>query len=118
MLTKPLLQAKKGLEELDIDQILDVYAEDAVFEDISDSQRITDRAQLRNYYEQLFSLPGVAFSDICIFDGQIFAAIEWTWSGRKRQTGKEYHVRGASVIELRDGKIIRESIYYDPRSAV
>jgi len=114
---KALREAREALEGLNVDQILLAYAQDAIFEDISAGERIVGQAGLRAYFEQLFSLPGVAFSDIRIFDGGSFAALEWVWSGLKRNTGGAYSVRGASVIELREGKIIRESIYYDPKPA-
>jgi ketosteroid isomerase-like protein len=118
MPTKALQEAKQALEELNLDQILSAYAEKAVFEDIPAGLRIEDRSVLRDYFEKLFASPGVDFSCIRIFDGGDFAAIEWIWSGLKRDTGESFQVKGASVIELADGKIARESIYYDPASAL
>ena len=118
MPSKALLNAKKALEELNLEKILSIYAENAVFEDISAGQRIMDKTTLRTYFEQLFSLPGVSFSDIRILDGSNFAVIEWIWSGLKCDTGETYRVRGASVVELWKGKIVRESIYYDPKPAL
>lgn len=114
MTTQSLLDAKQALETLDHRAIFTIYAEDFLFEDVPDGLRITDRAELEGYFTHLFSLPGVKFSDIRIYDGGTFAAVEWTWSGIHRRTGEVYRVRGASVIELRGGKIARESIYYDP----
>jgi ketosteroid isomerase-like protein len=114
MVAKILLKAKAALEELNLEKILAAYAENAVFEDVSAGERLTDKASFRAYFEQLFSLPGVAFSDISILDGKHFAVLEWTWSGLKRQSKERYEVRGASVIEIRQGKIVRECIYYDP----
>jgi ketosteroid isomerase-like protein len=116
--TKTTFIAKEALEELNVEKIMSIYAENAVFEDIPGGQRIMDKAALRAYFEELFSLPGVAFSDIRIFEGDNFAVIEWVWSGLQRDTGETYRVRGASVVELWKGKIIRESLYYDPRSAL
>jgi ketosteroid isomerase-like protein len=115
MVTKALLDAKEALEELDVDKMLSVYSENTVFEDIPAGLQILDKTGLRSYFEQLFSLPGVAFSEIRIFDGDNFAAIEWSWSGLKRETREPYRVKGASVIELQEDKIVRESIYYDPK---
>jgi ketosteroid isomerase-like protein len=117
MTAQCLLDAKKALETLDLTKVASIYAMDFIFEDVPAGQRITDRARLEGYFTRLFSLPGVEFSDICIYDGGTFAALEWTWSGIHRMTGEVYHVRGASVIELRGGKIARESIYYDPSPA-
>ncbi len=118
MITKCLLDAKEALETLDLKRIQSIYAEDFVFEDVSGGERITERASLNDYYEKLFSFPNVSFSDFRIYDGGTFGALEWTWSGINRKTEEDYHIHGASVIELRSGKIARESIYYDPRPAI
>ena len=115
---KALKEAKEALEGLDADRIVNVYANEFLFEDSSSKECITDRKALREYFQQLFALPQVSFSDIRIFEAGSFATIEWIWSGVKRDTGKPYRVKGASVIELREGKISRETIYYDPRPAL
>jgi steroid delta-isomerase-like uncharacterized protein len=118
MSAKALKEAKEALEGLDADRIVNVYANEFLFEDASSKERITGRKALREYFQQLFALPQVSFSDIRIFEAGSFAAIEWTWSGVKSDTGKPYRVKGASVIELREGKISRETIYYDPGPAL
>ncbi len=61
--------------------------------------------------------PPTAFSDIRVLEGDEWAAIEWTWSGVNRHTSAPFRIRGASVIELREERIARETLYYDPRSA-
>jgi steroid delta-isomerase-like uncharacterized protein len=47
-------------------------------------------------------------------------AIEWTWRGRQTKdfpglpaTNKPFEVRGATVVEFVDGKISRNSDYWD-----
>jgi hypothetical protein len=115
MSTHTLLDVKKALEGLNTDKILEIYAERFVFEDTPAKLLITDRKKLGEYFQQLFSMPEVSFSDIKIFEAVRFAAIEWTWGGVSRTTGAPFRVRGVSVIELEQGKVKRESIYYDPR---
>ena len=115
MITKTLLDAKEALEELNLKKILKAYDDPFIFEDIPNGFRLSDREHLSQYFSSLFSMPGVAFSDIRIFDGGQFAALEWTWSGINQGSGKGFSIRGASVIEIRNQKIARESIYYDPR---
>ena len=118
MPAKALKEAKEALEGLDADRIVEVYSNEFLFEDSSSKAHITDRKELREYFQQLFALPGVSFSDIRIFEAESFAALEWTWSGVKGDSGEPYRVKGASVIELREGKISRETIYYDPKPAL
>jgi len=115
MKSAALQHAKEGLEELDTEKILSAYAEGFVFEDVPSGESISDRAQLRAYFEALFALPQVAFSEVKVYESENFAAVEWTWSSTKRSSGQAYRVKGASIIELRDGSIARESLYYDPR---
>ena len=115
MTAKVLLDGKEGLERLNSDKMTKCYANHFLFEDPSSKEQITDRASLMQYYQQLFSLPEVRFSDFKILEAELFATIEWTWSGVSPITGKPYRVSGVSVIELTDGKISRESLYYDPK---
>jgi ketosteroid isomerase-like protein len=117
MTAKCLLDAKTALETLDLEMVASIYAPEALFEDVPAGLKITDKAKLREYFTGLFNLPGVAFSDIRIFDGGDFGVIEWTWSGVNRKTVSPFHVRGVSMVELRDGRFARESIYYDPAPA-
>lgn len=111
MTAKILLDAKRALEGCNTENILEVYADKFLFEDTSSMQSITTRTSLREYFDQLFNLPGVCFSDIGIFEGDNFAAIEWTWSGLDLKNENTYHVRGVSIMEFSEGKISRESIY-------
>jgi hypothetical protein len=117
MSTHTLLDAKDALEGLNTNKILEIYADRFVFEDTTAKLLITDRKRLGEYFQQLFSMPEVSFSDIEIHEAESFAVIEWTWGGVSRTTGAPFRVRGVSVIELEQGKVKRESIYYDPRAA-
>ena len=52
-------------------------------------------------------------------DGK-WGAMEWVWRGRQTKdfpglpaTNKPFEVRGATVVEFRDGKISRDSDYWD-----
>lgn len=113
-----LKRAKTALESLDVEHLLSCYAEEFIFEDIPSNEVVTHREELRAYYQRLFSLPDVQFSQVSFFLCEKRAAGEWIWSGTNPKSGAEYSVKGASIIELRDGKIGRETIYYDPRPAL
>ena len=101
---------------MDAETIVTAYDDPFVFEDVPSGGRITDRKSLRAYFQALFGLPNVAFSDVRAYESEAFATLEWTWSGTRRSSGETYRVKGASVIELRNGRIARETIYYDPRA--
>ena len=113
-----LQDAKEALEGLNTGKIIEIYADEFLFEDTSANARITDRKVLKVYFQRLFTQPQASFSDIRILEADRFAIIEWTWGGVNRNSGEPFRVRGASVIEMSGGKVSRESIYYDPQSAL
>lgn len=110
-----LRTAVAALEGLDARALAACYADEFLFEDVPGSRRISDREELLEYFGRLFAMPGCRFDNVAVFDSDEWASIEWTWSGRKRVAEGVFTVRGASVLELREGKIRREAIYYDPR---
>lgn len=112
-----LQKAEEALVNLHAEQLAACYAEVFLFEDPQDKQRITRKQDLLQYFQRLFALPEVAFTDVRVYEGETWAAIEWTWRG-ERKDGGSFAIRGASVIEHRGDKILRESIYYDPRPAL
>jgi steroid delta-isomerase-like uncharacterized protein len=118
-MTNDILQRLKlALESLDVEGLVSLYAEGFVFEDVPSNEMISTKEELRIYFQQLSQLPGVKFSDVSFFLCGDKAAGEWTWSGTKPSSGTEYSVKGASIIEFQDGRIGRETIYYDPRPAL
>ncbi len=118
MYTSFLGSVKSALESLDADNLVSHYADNLVFADpaAGDDWSITSREELTLYFRRLFSLPDVKFEVASIFGCNGWAAAEWIWSGRKPDSGQSYRIEGASILELRDGRIVRETIYYDPRS--
>ena len=113
-----LADASEALQSLASQALVACYAEDFVFEDASSGQRITDKKQLLEYYQRLFSWPGVAFSKIEFFQHRERAAGEWVWSGLSIQKGQPFEIRGASIFVVVQDRIIREAIYYDLRDAL
>jgi steroid delta-isomerase-like uncharacterized protein len=107
-----------ALEALDAESLLNLYSQDFLFEDIPSGIRITDKDSLREYFDSLFSLPEVGFSVSKVFEAHNFAVMEWIWSGERSGTKESYKIKGVSVFELREEKIVRESIYFDPRCSL
>lgn len=110
-----LREGKNALETLDVEKIVSCYGEGFLLEDAAADQSISERDSLTEYYRRLFAMPGVKFTDIVVYDGGEWAALEWTWHGLRSGTTSKFRVRGASIIELEAGKIKRETLYYDPR---
>ena len=112
-----LEQAEKALVALDAEALVALYADEFLLEDASSGNRITDKKELRAYYDRLFSMPDVYFSDVSFFHMGKKAAGRWTWGGSSLKTGHEFKIRGASLFELEDDRIKEEVLFYDPRSA-
>jgi hypothetical protein len=102
------------LEALDVEGLLAHYAPNFVFEDAAAGLEISGRDGLRDYFESLFSLEGVAFTDVIMFeDGHGHGACEWTWSGRG-QNGTLFRVKGASIFLLGPAGHLQETLYLRP----
>ena len=112
-----LKRTEAALISLDAEKLVSLYADDFVLEDASSGNAITNKQELREYYERLFSLPEVRFSDVTFFRCGDCGAGEWTWSGRSLGSGKDYSIKGASIFSLVEDEIKSESIFYDPRKA-
>jgi ketosteroid isomerase-like protein len=118
MSTTVLEEAEEALVGLDAEKLVSLYADEFVFEDTSTKDRITAKDQLREYFDRLFSLPVVSFSNVSFFALGDRGAGAWTWSGRSRRSGADYSIQGASLFILGDDRIKEERIFYDPRDAL
>ena len=112
-----LRHAEQALTSLDAEKLVSLYASDFVFEDTASGDRIGDKTELRAYFDRLFSLPEVSFTDVSFFSLGERAAGKWTWSGSSPKSGAKYVIRGASLFRLGEDGITEEIIFYDPRSA-
>ena len=105
--------------------LMDLYSEQARFEDITLSQTVRGRPELREFFTG-FMNPAHrqnTFTLITYIGAAGGGAIEWTWTARHRASflnlpaeGKETRVRGVSVIRFETGKIIEQRDYWDART--
>lgn len=113
-----LQRAVAALQALDAEQLVSLYADSFTFEDPALGEVISGRTRLRAYFESLFALPGVSFSDADVFSSGDRGAARWTWSGTNPRTGRHFAIKGASLFEVGPDGITRETIFYDPSPAV
>jgi predicted ester cyclase len=113
----------------DLDGVLDLYAEDSV-QNMPDGS-FTGKPAIRKRLAQELS----GFSDVVhtvrsfIEEGDLFAD-EWTFEGTHTNpvplpnggelapTGKRIQVAGMEVVQVRDGKVILNTLYYDNLAVV
>jgi ketosteroid isomerase-like protein len=117
MSTSVLDSAEKALAGLDTKRLVSLYADNFLFEDTPSGLRIDTKEALIDYFDQLFALPDVKFSNVSFFMAGDRGAGQWTWEGKSRQSGTPFAIRGASLFRLKAGAIVEEIIFYDPRAA-
>jgi steroid delta-isomerase-like uncharacterized protein len=105
----------------DIDKLVSLFTDDCVYEDVPFGAVNHGKAELKGFAERIFAV----FHDFKIelasgFIAGDWAGAEWTMSGTHKgdlpgtpATGKPFSVRGSTICELREGKIKRNSDYWD-----
>jgi len=105
----------------DVERVVALFTDDCIYEDVTYGVVNHGTAELREFAAGTFA----AFPDFHLerssgFIAGDWAAWEWTMSGTHQgdmpdmpATGKRFAIRGVSILELRDGKIKRNSDYWD-----
>lgn len=105
----------------EVERILSYLTDDIVFEDLGGARVMRGKVQMRKWIEETFhAFPDFRTDLTSLFAVGTQAASEWVARGtlkgevfHLKPTGRSYSVRGASMMELRDGKIKRNTDYYD-----
>jgi steroid delta-isomerase-like uncharacterized protein len=98
-------------------QVLAVFTDDVFYEDVPFGLVNHGSAELAKFVQSFFTaVPDIHVQCVntAVHGGHGF--IEWVFGGTDVglfKTGKPFSVRGASVIDVRGGRISRESDYYD-----
>ena len=111
-----LREAAAALAACDVDAIVPLYADDAVFEDVSDGESYRGRAAIRRMFEALFS-GSTRFRVSAVRVAEGWGVLEWIWSGRTGSSNTPFDVRGVSILEISGSSVTKETIYYDPAAA-
>src|SRR3989304_1235701 len=102
---------KTAMEAQDAAKAASHYAEGAFFLDATarDGGKIRGGGELQAAFRQMFAGPGCRFEVTSLFGCGGWAAGEWVWSGQKPD-GSRFVLPGASILQIRGGKIVRETI--------
>jgi steroid delta-isomerase-like uncharacterized protein len=108
----------------DLDGVMDLYADDAV--QLMPDGRFVGRSAIgERLAKELTAFPDVhhrfisyveqddAFADEWIFVGTHTGPFQLPDGSELPPTGKRVEVRGMEIVELRDGKIVANNLYYD-----
>jgi ketosteroid isomerase-like protein len=108
---------KVALESLDLEKTMSFYADDIVWDDAAAKDLLTTKSEVMEMFRWFYGLTNMRMDVTFYFisgDGK-WATAEWTWSGT--EGALNYSIKGISILEIRDDKIVRETIYYDRTSS-
>jgi steroid delta-isomerase-like uncharacterized protein len=106
----------------DVEGILSFFVNDCLYEDVALKRIVRGKSELRALLESVFvDIAGFRMEIKSVFSAGNWGASEWTMSGRfvhssnpvLTATGKSFLVRGATVFELSNCKISRNTDYLD-----
>ena len=97
-----------------VDEVMTYFTPDAVYEDVATAELATGAAQVRAFASKfLQSSPGVKVEPTSVVIGDHSAAVEWTMGAG---AGKDaWTVRGAAILQHRDGQITRATDYWNSK---
>jgi steroid delta-isomerase-like uncharacterized protein len=106
----------------DVEKIATFYTDDCIKEDIAIGKSTLGKKEMKALITGAFtSMPDMNIKLVTIFVSGNWAATEWIMSGSYSNaypgmppaTGNKFSVRGASIMELHNGKISRISDYWN-----
>jgi steroid delta-isomerase-like uncharacterized protein len=108
----------------DLDGVMDLYAEDAV--QIMPEGTFEGRSAIRERLARdLIACPDIAWTVLSFVEQGDTFADEWSFvathtgpfelpdGGELPPTGRRVELRGMELVEVRDGKIVVDNLYYD-----
>lgn len=98
----------------DVERVAAYFTDDAVYEDVALGRIHHGKSAIKAFAKGTFdALPGFKMTQQSLVLDNGSAAFEWVMSGTYRETGKGFSVRGVSVMQLENGKIRRNSDYWN-----
>ncbi|MGD0794830.1 MAG: ester cyclase [Dehalococcoidales bacterium] len=106
----------------DVNKILSFFTDDCIYEDVALGLVNHGKKELTDFINRItLAYPDFKFEVKSVFQAGDWLADEWVMTGtwahssnpKMPATGKKFSIRGASVQELRNGKIRRNSDYWD-----
>jgi steroid delta-isomerase-like uncharacterized protein len=121
-MTKILEQYFIAWNSHDVERLLSFFTDDCLYEDVSLKRIVRGKAELRALLESVFAdIADFKMETKSVFSAGNWGAGEWTMNGifvhssdpLLTATGKSFLIRGATIFELSDGKISRNTDYLD-----
>ena len=101
----------------DVEKFTPLFTDDAVYEDVTFGEVNHGSAELRKFAASFFeAVPDMRMELMGSSVENGHGTIEWRLSGTDKgvyKTGKKFSIRGASIIDVRGGRISRNLDFYD-----
>lgn len=109
----------------DVDAILALHTDDAVFENHTSGGLAVGKAEIRKLIEGVFAtFPDLEFTTRRLYLGEGVAVLEWTATATHAKpvtradrtfppSGKKLSWNGLDVMPMRDGRVARKDVYAD-----
>jgi steroid delta-isomerase-like uncharacterized protein len=113
-----------ALGKKDLDALSGFHTDETV-DDFVAIGEIRGKTSIRQFFDELFAaFPDFEMTADRIVADRSTAVVQWhatgTFSGGKYQgiepTGKHVETRGVDVMEITDGRVVRDTVYYDGAS--
>jgi steroid delta-isomerase-like uncharacterized protein len=111
----------------DLDGCMAHYTDDVEFEDPIFGEKVSGKPALREAFSKFFFTGVTTLRFLDWSGGSAAGAVEWEWTARWganrtflgfEASQKRFVVRGVTVLKLREGKICRQTDYWDARGAL
>lgn len=105
----------------DINKFTTFYTDDCIYEDMAMGRVNRGKEELKAFFQEMFVMsPDVKFELKSAFSFGDWAASEWVMTGTHAgdtpelpASGKSFTIRGASITQMRNGKVSRQSDYWN-----
>jgi steroid delta-isomerase-like uncharacterized protein len=111
-----------GWNSRDADKVASAFSEDTVYEDVTAGHISRGRAEVRKWAAgafEVFENFKMEVVNSSFHNGS--GVVEWIWSGTDKgihKTGKNFSLRGVSIVEIRKEKIVSYKEFYDWATAM
>jgi len=105
----------------DLDKMASFFTDDCVYENLASGHVYRGKDSLKAWAKMTFEIiPDFKVDAASLFVSGDWLACEWVMTGTQTgnapdlpATGKSFRVRGSSIVQLKDGKILRNADYWD-----
>ncbi len=116
--TEAYAEAYAGLDTpKDVPVLMPLYASDAVLHDAASDRTYEGTSEIEDALSALLATPDFDLTIERTRVGDDWAVVFWTADGTRTDVERVAQVVGVTTLEVADGKIERETWYYDPAKA-